>query len=645
MERAWVIDGDVIYSPNCLRSVRIPQHSGDVSVIFRAGESKAEDFQEPVWWYPLTEWTAFVPREPVPHTGVWFDLLNPVRPNKIIQLSTGEFQLRETLRVTWKKLEKLLVDIVDALQEANKFLFSRPFTPNKWKYEVPHPSLETAMEHIDASRKWFAMWIGLAYWMMKKTPESVSFVEGGFCPPHWFIQIVRELPGRQAAWDLARSAPIFQHGSKWSRVGVWLHHPDKAPTSKQPPARWFVDRGVPVWYRWGKSEGSDCKNPNFPLIIPSAAVLQQATTFFTRHPSETATDPTLDDFSLDYFSLPQDSSDLMPLDNNNPSHPPSTPQARENRERVKPTKSAKVFLWEWTMDDPPKFVKHLVRVDDRRETLERFCDCGIALYDSFLNEWHCTDDWEERPYETDDSDDKIPNLPDSPARTHQPNMTTTDNNSFELQCTQLEVLRLLSRFYGFVPPLPLPSRFGGFWVDADRQSLIAVLALDKDELSHDFFISPLGKICASFLRLFSGKDAEQKPNPELWDLSGDNRQTLAFSKRVSLIKSARSSSGNMWYMFDFENMRTVPWNLAVCSAAAALYVCRLNDEMTEEEIALDLVQEGIQFHTVQRRDTLRKAPVDRSSPAIVPMRLSGHIFDEDDVDFYHKQRECLTSLP
>ncbi|KXN87006.1 hypothetical protein AN958_09352 [Leucoagaricus sp. SymC.cos] len=277
-------------------------------------------------------------------------------------------------------------------------------------------------------------------------------------------------------------------------------------------------------------------------------------------------------------------------------------QARENRERVKPTKSVKVFLWEWTLDDPPVFVKQLVCVDHRKETLEQYHYHDITIYDSFLNEWHCTDSWEEKLYDTDDTNDKEdPSPPNNPAPPHEldaqtpspPSVTTSNLSSFKSQRTQIEVLCLLYRYYSFVPPLPLPSCYSGFWVDADWQSLIAILALDKEKLTDDFFLTPLGKLSASFLRSFSGKDPERRPDPDHWDLSEDNRQTLMFSRQVNAIRNVRSSSSDMWFMFDFGNSRSVPWNLVVSSVTVALYVCHLNDNMAEDEIALDLVQEGI----------------------------------------------------
>jgi hypothetical protein len=98
-------------------------------------------------------------------------------------------------------------------------------------------------------------------------------------------------------------------------------------------------------------------------------------------------------------------------------------------------------------------------------------------------------------------------------------------------------------------------------------------------------------------------------------------------------------------MFDFHDARTVPWNLAVQSAAAALYVCRLDDAMSEEDIALDLAQEGIPFRTLQHRDSLPEMQRSWYASTYVPMRLSGHVFDQSDHDFFRHQSREILGLP
>ncbi|KXN82717.1 hypothetical protein AN958_02230 [Leucoagaricus sp. SymC.cos] len=238
---AWVHDGDIWYSPNSVWFTPPPPHDNKLDII-TPGESTAAEFQEPHWWNPVTEWMGFVPKQPVPYTGAWFQPLHNL-PGNINPLSSGGYQLSETRIAAWNHIEEQLVLVVRALCHKNKFACSYPFAPQDWNYDAVHHSEEKAMEQIKNGRDWFAMWISLVYWMTRKTPQAASFVEG-LTPPTWFIQLVLELPTQQATWDLVCTAPLLQRTWKWNRVGVWLHHP--ADVDDQPPARWFVEQGVPV---------------------------------------------------------------------------------------------------------------------------------------------------------------------------------------------------------------------------------------------------------------------------------------------------------------------------------------------------------------------------------------------------------------
>ncbi|KAF9441605.1 hypothetical protein P691DRAFT_683351 [Macrolepiota fuliginosa MF-IS2] len=153
---------------------------------------------------------------------------------------------------------------------------------------------------------------------------------------------------------------------------------------------------------------------------------------------------------------------------------------------------------------------------------------------------------------------------------------------------------------------------------------------------------PIGKQCTTFFRSFTTK-SDKKPHLDLWDLSVDNRQTLCFSKHLSSIRVVKNKAETL-YMFDFGNSSTVPWRLTVLSASAALYVCRLHEGMSEEDLAWELVQNGIHFCTLQHHDTLNLAPMEKLAATMIPMRLSGHIFDKNDYTFYERQCQSFFSL-
>jgi hypothetical protein len=106
-------------------------------------------------------------------------------------------------------------------------------------------------------------------------------------------------------------------------------------------------------------------------------------------------------------------------------------------------------------------------------------------------------------------------------------------------------------------------------------------------------------------------------------------------------------------MFDFGLCRTVPWNLAVPTAAIALMVCRLKerlDEATKEKLdksamARELVLEGVCFHTIVCCDVLEHAEPEVPTSTLLPMRLSDHVFNKRDHNFYHHQCHEILSSP
>ncbi|EKM79079.1 hypothetical protein AGABI1DRAFT_39932 [Agaricus bisporus var. burnettii JB137-S8] len=82
-------------------------------------------------------------------------------------------------------------------------------------------------------------------------------------------------------------------------------------------------------------------------------------------------------------------------------------------------------------------------------------------------------------------------------------------------------------------------------------------------------------------------------------------------------------------------------------------VCRLkerlddasNDRLDESAVVRELVSEGVRFHTVVRRDELGEVDPELPSSTYVPMRFSDHIYNQQDLDFYHKQCHKIMSSP
>lgn len=168
------------------------------------------------------------------------------------------------------------------------------------------------------------------------------------------------------------------------------------------------------------------------------------------------------------------------------------------------------------------------------------------------------------------------------------------------------ILNLLRLHFGFVPPLPLPEITANPSLDDCRnpQLLIDALGLISITASAPFFQKPLLQICIQFVQNFLANQSK-KPYDDEWDLSPFNRLSLASCSRLEKVRPVKKNDGSNFrmYMFDFGDEATVPWNLAVCSSTMVLYICRLDGEMRERDIALELLRFGLPFRTFQRADT------------------------------------------
>jgi hypothetical protein len=96
-------------------------------------------------------------------------------------------------------------------------------------------------------------------------------------------------------------------------------------------------------------------------------------------------------------------------------------------------------------------------------------------------------------------------------------------------------------------------------------------------------------------------------------------------------------------MFDFGQLATVSWNIAMYTALAALMICRLYPELRDEDIAVELTQLGVPFCTLQKRVSLNVVWGELPC-AMTPMILSDHVFTPADYNSWKQQcQSILTS--
>ena len=244
------------------------------------------------------------------------------------------------------------------------------------------------------------------------------------------------------------------------------------------------------------------------------------------------------------------------------------------------------------------------------------------------------------------ADPSVPASAQPPPAVEERSFSIIRSAEMNFDWEDFETSQLLYEFYGFVQPLPLPTRPSSL-SDRDRSLLSTIVGLHRNDL--DFFKSPVASFALEFLQLLG---ASKTPKNTSWDIADGNRISISGSalfRRMRVIEhTSNPGQEDKWFVFDFEEAATVPWMVAVPNVIDALFVCRLNrprargSPVTDFEIARELLNHGIQFSTL-----LPVKPLPRSiGPVItVPVRLPGYKFTQDDYYAYEQQRAALLSDP
>jgi hypothetical protein len=246
--------------------------------------------------------------------------------------------------------------------------------------------------------------------------------------------------------------------------------------------------------------------------------------------------------------------------------------------------SAAVYVWEWSLDTPPKFIRTLVPKRDHSETLEE-ARPGEARYDSFCNEWTLCAEWVDELYEESDEETdeveaqelrqdeegvsssagvspahdiefvSITSLASSamattPAPTtfplshpvaHTPlGVGLTPFPYEEWEQSQLDVLGVLKKYYGFLPPV-LPTKFGHLAQLVDIKILLAITGTCSVKINSALWTTPMGYACIDFGLHLASKEGSEPPSA-VWDLSSRCRDPLKFSSRLCCIKRVRAGT-------------------------------------------------------------------------------------------------------
>lgn len=577
------------------------------------------------------------------------------------------YSLDPEVRDSWKRLEWYLYQAVTVMRQKFQPPAVAPYAPYAYGFEKSYPTPGMAKKHIYLARDWFVIWGALFSFIVAfantRAAETDHLGEKGF--PCWFNLLLED--GFEQRWisDFLTS-PLCAFNAASDRAGVFLLITDV--DQSRPDLTWFIKHHIPVWYRWSAYEIERVKQHDaWARFIPPAELMQEGGTIITRNPTP-PNPPTPAIITQDPTppnpSPPAQSGESQPNANRYDPAPweaflaaraiqndrriaretAAQRQARLGRERQPPTVNTKVF--EWTAEQGSKIlVRTPVFKSECFDTLARYGP-SQKRYDPVENEWDC---WETLgEWYRDDPDDDTwdydlwggrgsngGNSPDQqytdppprmqPSPPPEPVRSDGDYNMFP----EYEAHELLTQFYGFRPPLPLPVLPK---CSLDITLFLRILGLtDSSKGISDSEIWPLS---ATFLNTLCKGEA---PPSVIWDLSRDNPLSLAGVPRLGVMRKIGSL-----FLFEFGAAATVPWKLAVTNAADALYVCRLDPDLDDRTLAYTLVERGIALRTLM---PMRYIPPSPPPSITLPVRLSNYIFMRQDYDAYVAQRQAFFNSP
>jgi hypothetical protein len=582
----------------------------------------------------------------------------------------GKYQLPAYVMNAWRNIECWLFNAIIGLSRFSSIL---PVGPSARGYRRrAHASPSIAL-------RIFVLWIGVFSYVVARADTASA--------QQWHSFLVERLQFHPSIIDLIRASDIGTCTRESRRVGTFLHiNMDDIRATRQPSVRWFVTRNIPVWYQWGGVEVTRAQAGSYlasigPLPHQIEFLTEEALSHLPATPSMRYLNQTWQQFfDKRTDRLPQ----LLFLEK------PSERERRLHRERMPPTKSAQVFVWD---KDPDNLVREEVLVSEREKTLAEY-GSQQKVYHSFWNQWDCCREFGlpdvsslEEDEDTYMDTDPFQNYEQYDETIEQPppqqpiiqHMTEEDyENANTLpdhyqdilkgpRCTLSglidEVQRIMYERYGLVAPdtfkpQELPSvsnKEKKFWLQ-----WIGLSPRNKDEdVLCQFWKLDLVRFWVAFTN-------EQRRNEDIQDTETDinmyNPNCLTKSKRfqqircvINILDNERHNPSHRykddqkhrrnWYMFDFGLEATMPLKLAVTSASDALLVCRLDDRFLDVDIARYLAGRGIAFRTLASRSQI---PVSPSVPGVdfyLPSRPNEYVFTQADYEAYLYFRARMLRQP
>ena len=659
--------GDIFYSPNCSRRVDVPVPAESDIFPFPNYNVRFEDFLSPRWWRIPYHYFSFIPLRPL-FDGLVFGCLRNIVTN--IESVGGRFALSSRKAEHWEEVERSLITVAHFL---NQYFFTRvrpalhPTPPSFLGFRKSFSTLRIASLRVAASRDWFLMWMSLI-------SSKIADIETAHVD--WFSRLVEKEVPQDWLSDM-QSSIVCDFSQHCPRVGTFLDIQNPQP--EQPSVEWFYSWDIPVWY---------CPGHGNPKLQPPPHLLQLATTFISSTPCPS---PPTQEFSAReyeksrsaylatkpweaYFAA-REVRNRERLANETPAQR----QTRLNREKKPPTKSADVFLWDWSADGAIELVRERVTSREREDVLSNHSK-DQCKYDAVLNVWDVCDyfgdddpnpDFDDYDYNggnarignDGDDVDVEPNtdpkivqkecqafiderVRQSSTGQYAMAVAQSSNQGPEVDLTheanQIDVLKYMSHRYGFVPPLPIsatdPTPIGR----GDWDECLKSIGLQTSTHNH-----PRPGLTGPIVDFVKRLQID-RPRAFEWDLLPENRQPL---NRQTIVECFHKLNGGLFLInrsFLVDEI-FIDWQVAVTTSANALYTLRYILHLPKYPSSPALVQhfaeKGIPFHTLLQLNPLPSyIPLD-SIKTRIPRRGANYCFTPADFGSYVAERKQLLATP
>lgn len=277
--RVLKINGDIFFSPNCQRSLRLPPLNFDPHSFRDSSKDDVREFHEPLWWNPTTAYLAFLPLDLV-FRGVPFQSLFSIPPY-FDRVSRRGFMLDPEILLSWNIVEHDLKFAVDRLLSHHHAPKLRWIMSTALGCMGIYKDVKNLRASVTNSRGWFAVLVaGLSYAIAISLTLCDDPLQGGI--PGWFYFLSGQqmkqlwLSGIQAS-----SAGTF--GPSVARAGILLKIVEAE--RNQFSVDWLCRFHVPVWYPWGTKEvQAALSNSKIARYGPLPHQLQEIGTFLTKTP-------------------------------------------------------------------------------------------------------------------------------------------------------------------------------------------------------------------------------------------------------------------------------------------------------------------------------------------------------------------------